>query len=91
MRSASSRPRNAVSLFAGVSRKSERVIVPMNDSALDVNGSSLAIYCVHSISGTVRTDFIDLAHRLEPLRFYGLQAPLRQAELTAGPSSVPIR
>jgi len=75
MRSASSKPRNTVALFAGVSRKSERVIVPLNDSALNLNASRPALYCVHSISGTVRTDLIDLAHQLEPVRFYGIQAP----------------
>jgi thioesterase domain-containing protein len=69
---------NTVALFARASRNSSVVIVPVNDCALNESGSEPAFYCVHSITGTVRTDFIDLARCLESkVRFYGLQAPPR--------------
>jgi thioesterase domain-containing protein len=54
------------------------MILPVNDSALNEDGSSPAFYCVHSISGTVG-DFLNLAHKLDPaVRFYGIQAPPKQ-------------
>ncbi len=72
-------PRNTSALFAHASRKSERVIVPINDCALDAGAPRPAFYCVHSASGVAGTDFLDLARRLEPaIRFYGVQAPPKQ-------------
>src|ERR1700744_4969570 len=70
---------NSALLFMRASRNSERVIVPINDSALGGNEACPAFYCVHSASGVAGTDFLDLAHRLEPsIRFYGIQAPPKQ-------------
>lgn len=72
---------NTVALFASSSRNSERAIIPINDSALDKKAPSPAFYCIHSVSGTVRTDFLELAGRLEPhVRFYGIQAPPKQIQ-----------
>jgi thioesterase domain-containing protein len=72
----SAAPRNTSALFAHASRHSERVIVPINDCALDTDVPRPAFYCVHSASGVAGTDFLDLARRLEPsIRFYGIQAP----------------
>ena len=63
-------------LFARASRNSERVILPVNDSAFEKNHSlSPAFYCVHSLSGAGGMDFYDLAKRLPSLRFFGIQAP----------------
>lgn len=67
---------SAGALFGRTARNSERVIVPINDSALSLEARSPAFYCVHSASGMAGTDFSDLASRLEPaIRFYGIQAP----------------
>lgn len=72
----SAAPRNTNALFAHASRHSERVVVPINDSALATDGPRPAFYCVHSASGVAGTDFLDLARRLGPsIRFYGIQAP----------------
>jgi thioesterase domain-containing protein len=72
--------RNTSALFARASRNSDRVIVPINDSALNIDGSTPAFYCVHSISGSVG-DFYDFARRLDPaVRFYGIQAPPLQIQ-----------
>ncbi len=71
-------PKNSVAMFIGASRHSERVIVPINDSALVPESVLPTFYCVHSISGMVRTDFGELAQRLEPVRFYGIQAPTKR-------------
>lgn len=69
-------PRNTSALFAHASRKSERVIVPINDCAIEPGAPRAAFYCVHSASGVAGTDFLDLARCLEPsIRFYGIQAP----------------
>ena len=66
-------------LFARLPLKSERAIVPLNDSALAIESTLPAFYCVHSASGVAGTDFLDLAKRLDPnVRFYGIQAPPRQ-------------
>ena len=63
-------------LFARAQRNSERVILPINDSALRADPSRPAFYCVHSISGAAGTDFVNLARRLDPtVGFYGIQAP----------------
>jgi thioesterase domain-containing protein len=68
--------RNTTALFARASRKSERVILPVNDVALWSGAPSPAFYCVHSVSGVAGTDFLDLARRFESaVRFYGIQAP----------------
>jgi thioesterase domain-containing protein len=68
--------RHTGALFGRVSRNSEHVIVPINNSALAKDSAKPAFYCVHSASGVAGTDFLDLACRLEPaVRFYGLQAP----------------
>jgi thioesterase domain-containing protein len=67
---------NTAALFVRASRNSERVIVPINDSALGADDRRPAFYCVHSASGVAGTDFMDLARYLDPsIRFYGIQAP----------------
>jgi thioesterase domain-containing protein len=68
--------RTTSALLGRASRNSERVISPINDSALDLDGQGPAFYCVHSASGVAGTDFLALASRFEPsIRFYGIQAP----------------
>jgi thioesterase domain-containing protein len=68
--------RNSSALFARALRKSERVVVPINDCALANDPKVPAFFCVHSISGAAGTDFLNLAKRLEPyVRLYGIQAP----------------
>jgi thioesterase domain-containing protein len=68
--------RATAALFAQASRHSARVIIPINDCAIQMDGKRPAFYCVHSASGVVGADFVDLAHALEPdFRFYGIQAP----------------
>src|SRR6202011_5006412 len=68
--------RNTTALLGRASRNSERVILPINDSALSKDSQSPAFYCVHSASGVAGTDFLALAQRFEPsIRFYGIQAP----------------
>jgi thioesterase domain-containing protein len=63
-------------LFARAVRGSERVILPINDSAVRAEAPSAAFYCVHSITGAAGTDFLNLAQRLDQTAgFYGLQAP----------------
>ncbi len=70
---------NTTALFGRVSRHSERVILPINDSALSIDAHGPAFYCVHSASGVAGTDFLALAYRLEPsIRFYGIQAPAKE-------------
>jgi len=71
--------RNTSALFARASRNSERVILPINDSAHGSDTLCPAFYCVHSASGVAGTDFLDLARRLESsVRFFGIQAPPKQ-------------
>lgn len=71
--------RNTTALFGRASRHSERVILPINDSAVGAGTQGPAFYCVHSASGVAGTDFLALARRLEPsIRFYGIQAPGKQ-------------
>jgi thioesterase domain-containing protein len=73
--------RNTAALFARASRNSDKVVLPINDSALANDPSSCAFYCVHSISGIAGTDFLDLARRLDPsVRFFGIQAPPREMQ-----------
>lgn len=81
-------PRNTSALFAQASRKSERVIIPINDCALSPSAPRAAFYCVHSASGVAGTDFLDLARCLEPsIRFYGIQAPpIQMPDLEFGSS-----
>ena len=67
------------SLFAQASRNSARVIIPINECALQTDEQRPAFYCVHSASGVVGADFADLAQALDPeIRFYGIQAPPKQ-------------
>jgi thioesterase domain-containing protein len=71
--------RDTTALFAISSRSSERVIVPINDVALQTDTRRPAFYCVHSASGVAGTDFLELARGLDPIiRFYGIQAPPKQ-------------
>jgi thioesterase domain-containing protein len=63
-------------LFARVLRSSERVLLPINESAVRADTQLPAFYCVHSVSGAAGTDFLNLGQRLErTVSFYGLQAP----------------
>jgi thioesterase domain-containing protein len=63
-------------LFSRTSRYSDRIILPVSDSALTKGIPSRPFYCVHSVSGAAGTDFIELADLLEPeVQFYGIQAP----------------
>jgi thioesterase domain-containing protein len=74
-------------LFARALRNSERVIVPLNDSALRSDESLPALYCVHSVSGVAGTDFLELARHLETAaRFYGIQAPPKMRDPQFGSS-----
>ena len=79
---------NTAALFMRASRNSERVIVPINDSALSSDDRQPAFYCVHSASGVAGTDFLDLARYLDPaVRFFGIQAPpKRMGDLEFGKS-----
>jgi thioesterase domain-containing protein len=55
---------------------SERVVLPINDSAMRADSPTPALYCVHSVSGAAGTDFLNLAQRLDStVGFYGIQAP----------------
>jgi thioesterase domain-containing protein len=64
-------------LFARTSRNSGRVILPLNDVALEQNSTAPPFYCVHPVSGVAGTDYLQLACRLNPsVRFFGIQAPL---------------
>jgi len=73
--------RNTTALLGRASRNSDRVILPINDSALVKDAQSPAFYCVHSASGVAGTDFLALAQRFEPsIRFYGIQAPPKQVQ-----------
>jgi thioesterase domain-containing protein len=68
-------------LFARAVRGSERVILPINDSALRADSPIPAFYCVHSITGAAGTDFLNLAQRLDQTAgFYGIQAPPKLME-----------
>jgi thioesterase domain-containing protein len=68
-------PANSL-LFARVVRSSERVLLPINESAVRADTQLPALYCVHSVSGAAGTDFLNLGQRLErTVRFYGVQAP----------------
>src|ERR1700690_4177125 len=67
---------NTAALFVRAARNSERVIVPINDSALGTDDGRPAFYCVHSASGVAGTDFMGLArYRVPSIRFDGIQAP----------------
>jgi thioesterase domain-containing protein len=78
---AAEQTRNTNVLFARVSRNSEQVILPINDSARSGDPKIPAFYCVHSVSGAAGTDFLDLAQRLDPaVRFYGIQAPPKRMD-----------
>jgi thioesterase domain-containing protein len=74
-------PRNTASLFARVSRNSERIIIPINDSALNPANDLPAIYCLHDITGAAGSEYVDLAQRLDKdVRFYGVQAPPKKMQ-----------
>jgi thioesterase domain-containing protein len=78
---------NTSALFARVSRISEKVILPINDCALNTDVPKPAFFCVHSISGIAGTDFLDLAERLDlTVRFYGIQAPPKMTDPEFGSS-----
>jgi hypothetical protein len=63
-------------LFARALRSSERVLLPINESAMATDVPRPSFYCVHSVSGAAGTDFLSLARRLDrTVNFYGLQAP----------------
>ena len=63
-------------LFARAVRGSERVVLPINDSALRAETPIPALYCVHSITGAAGIDFLNLAQRVDrAVGFYGIQAP----------------
>ena len=62
-------------LFALTGRGSDRVIHPINDSAVEAGHPGPAFYCVHSLSGAGGTDFRQLARLMPGVRFYGIQAP----------------
>jgi thioesterase domain-containing protein len=63
-------------LFTQTSFYSNRVFVPLNGCALNADLDLPCFYCVHSVSGTAGTDFLELAAKLEPhVKFYGIQAP----------------
>jgi thioesterase domain-containing protein len=77
--------RGTTALFARAQRNSERVIIPLNDSALSANENIPAFYCVHSVSGVAGTDFLDLAGHLQSTaRFYGIQAPPKMQDSEFG-------
>jgi thioesterase domain-containing protein len=66
----------ATTLFARAVRGSERVILPINDSAMGDEAPSSAFYCVHSVTGAAGTDFLQLAQCVDrTVGFYGVQAP----------------
>jgi thioesterase domain-containing protein len=72
---------NTSALFARIPRNADRIISPVNDSAMVKGVPRNAFYCVHSISGVAGTDFMELAGRLDPtVRFYGIQAPPRRMQ-----------
>jgi thioesterase domain-containing protein len=63
-------------LFARALRSSERVLLPINEGAIQAVATRPAFYCVHSVSGAAGTDFLKLARQLDrTVNFYGLQAP----------------
>jgi thioesterase domain-containing protein len=63
-------------LFARALRGSERVLLPINETAMSTDVPRPSFYCVHSVSGAAGMDFLSLARRLDrTVNFYGLQAP----------------
>jgi thioesterase domain-containing protein len=64
-----------VALFSRISRYAGRVILPINEAALDEANTGPAFYCVHSLSGAGGTDFWHLAKVMPGVRFFGIQAP----------------
>ena len=74
-----------------VSGKSERVIVPINESANDKANLAPAFYCVHSLSGASGSDFLDLARHLDgAIRFFGIQAPPKRTGNPEFGNSIPL-
>jgi len=63
-------------LFARALRSSDRVLVPINEGAMQGDAERPSFYCVHSVSGAAGTDFLNIARRLDrTVNFFGLQAP----------------
>jgi thioesterase domain-containing protein len=62
-------------LLSRASRNSDRVIVPLNDAALEGGHGVPAFYCVHALSGAGGSDFADLARLMPKVGFFGIQAP----------------
>jgi phthiocerol/phenolphthiocerol synthesis type-I polyketide synthase D len=76
-------------LFSQASRRSARVILPLNNRALDNKSSGPAFYCVHSTSGTV-SDFLPMARLLDSeVRFFGVQAPPKKIQEPGFARSIP--
>jgi thioesterase domain-containing protein len=72
---------NTSALFARLSSNSDRIILPVNDSALVKGPPRNPFYCVHSVSGAAGTDFVELAGLLDPtVQFYGIQAPAKKMQ-----------
>lgn len=63
-------------LFAMTARRSENIILPINDCALNAQNHKPAFYCVHPLSGASGTEFRELARLVPEVRFYGIQAPV---------------
>jgi thioesterase domain-containing protein len=62
-------------LLSRVSRSCDRVIVPLNDAAVQGHAGVPAFYCVHALSGAGGSDFADLARLMPRVGFFGIQAP----------------
>lgn len=62
-------------LLSRASRHSDRVIVPLNDAAVQGSPEVPAFYCVHALSGAGGSDFADLARLMPRVGFFGIQAP----------------
>ena len=73
--------RGTRALFARASRKSERVILPINTCASRMDQSAPAFFCVHPISGAAGSEYSALARQLDPaVRFYEIQAPPKKIQ-----------
>ncbi len=71
----------ARALFARISRRSTRIVVPINDAAADPESPAPSFFCVHSLSGAGGADFTALARRMGgAVRFFGVQAPPARLE-----------
>ena len=62
-----------IALAAGLSSKT---IIPLSDDALEPQSRAPSFYCVHPISGSGATDYIDLAMAMgQGVRFFAILAP----------------